>query len=58
MKLIFFVYIHVLTQDWCDLIEYVIHKFINAPQQASLVAAPPAMDVEMSISHDRGEGFW
>lgn len=46
------------TQDWCDLIEYVIHKFINTPQQAPLVAAPPAMDVEMSINHDRGEGFW
>lgn len=47
-----------IIQDWHDLIEYVIHKFINTPQQASLITASPTSDVEMTMTHDIGEGFW
>lgn len=37
-----------LLQDWHDLIEYVIHKFLNTPQQTPLMVTPPMRDVEIT----------
>nr|CAD7585789.1 unnamed protein product [Timema genevievae] len=47
-----------LCDDWSDLIEYVIHKFVNTPRQTAILPEVASMGkVEDSLSNNRNTEF-
>lgn len=41
-----------VSQDWSDLIEYVIHKFINTPPKPQIALPSPALSDGVSIRYE------
>lgn len=39
------------SQDWSDLIEYVIHKFINTPPKPQAALSSPTMSDDVSVKY-------
>lgn len=51
-------YIALLSlQDWSDLIEYVIHKFMNTPPKSPLTI-PTTSLTEMTKEHNQEHTIW
>lgn len=46
-----------LQQDWSDLIEHVIHKFMNAPPKSPLTI-PTTSLTEMTKEHNQEHTIW
>lgn len=45
-------------KDWTDLIEYVLHKVLNSPQEVALPISPSSLNVELSMTQKVEEEFW